>query len=109
MGDTLDLGEKENKKNCRARPGICFQHKAIYFSLPPLDIGLSRTHRAKRLILEMRSPTDLSADGKFLPFFQLDIPPMLLRTPLPGPLPNQACPFPSFKNFLGHPCILIGH
>jgi hypothetical protein len=51
----------------------------------------------------MGSPTDLSADGRFLLFFQQDIPPMLLRAPLARPAAQPYDYLPPFQHFLGHP------
>ena len=84
MGDTLDL-RKKGDHDWRAGPGMRLPHKAVFLSLLRLGLRLSWTHRDKRLILE-KAVADLFLRGwRFPPFFQQDIPPMLLRPPLAWP------------------------
>ena len=88
----------------RAGPGVCLQHKAVFLSLPHLEIYLSCTHRGRRLNLEMWSPTSFSADSSFPLLFQQDIPPMLLRTPLARPAPQPCDLYLLFQHSSDHPC-----
>jgi len=88
----------------RAGPGVCLQHKAVFLSLPRIEIYLSCTHRGRRLNLEMWSPTSFSADGSFHLLFQQDIPPMLLRTPPACPAAQPYGLYLLFQHSSGHPC-----